>query len=73
MGYPRVQGEQVASLGEWREEFEQTSCQMLGAGWGAVRDQFQGSWLRQALLDGLAPLIDPVPVEVSAGRAWAGG
>jgi DNA polymerase-1 len=31
-------------------------------------------WLRQAMLDGMAPLIDPVPVavEVKAGRTWAG-
>jgi DNA polymerase-1 len=30
--------------------------------------------LRQAMLDGMAPLIDPVPVEVEvkAGRTWAG-
>jgi DNA polymerase I-like protein with 3'-5' exonuclease and polymerase domains len=32
------------------------------------------AWLRQAMLDGMRPLIDPVPVEVevSAGRTWAG-
>jgi DNA polymerase-1 len=32
------------------------------------------AWLRQAMLDGMAPLIDPVPVEVEvkAGRTWAG-
>jgi DNA polymerase-1 len=31
-------------------------------------------WLRQAMLDGMAPLIAPVPVEVEAkaGRTWAG-
>jgi DNA polymerase-1 len=31
------------------------------------------AWLRQAMLDGMAPLIDPVPVEVevTAGRTWA--
>jgi DNA polymerase-1 len=31
-------------------------------------------WLRQAMLDGMTPLIDPVPVEVDveAGRTWAG-
>ena len=31
-------------------------------------------WLRQAMLDGMAPLVDPVPVEVAvkAGRTWAG-
>jgi DNA polymerase-1 len=32
------------------------------------------AWLRQAMLDGMAPLIDPVPVEVevTAGQTWAG-
>ena len=32
------------------------------------------TWLRQAMLDGMAPLVDPVPVEVEvkAGRTWAG-
>jgi DNA polymerase-1 len=32
------------------------------------------AWLRQAMLDGMAPLIAPVPVEVEAkaGRTWAG-
>jgi DNA polymerase-1 len=32
------------------------------------------AWLRQAMLDGMAPLIDPVPVEVDvrAGRTWVG-
>jgi DNA polymerase-1 len=31
-------------------------------------------WLRQAMLDGMAPLIAPVPVEVElkVGRSWAG-
>jgi DNA polymerase-1 len=31
-------------------------------------------WLRQAMLDGMAPLIDPVPVEVETkvGTTWAG-
>jgi DNA polymerase-1 len=31
-------------------------------------------WLRDAMRDGMAPLIDPVPVEVevSAGRTWGG-
>jgi DNA polymerase-1 len=35
----------------------------------AVKD-----WLRQAMLDGMAPLVDPVPVEVevSTGRTWGG-
>jgi DNA polymerase-1 len=33
-----------------------------------------GDWLRQAMIDGMAPLIDPVPVEVEVktGRTWAG-
>jgi DNA polymerase-1 len=32
------------------------------------------AWLRQAMLDGMAPLIDPVPVEVevTAGQTWGG-
>ena len=32
------------------------------------------AWVRQAMLDGLAPLIDPVPVvvDVTVGRTWAG-
>jgi DNA polymerase-1 len=32
------------------------------------------TWLRQAMLDGMAPLIDPVPVEVEVSTAptWAG-
>jgi DNA polymerase I-like protein with 3'-5' exonuclease and polymerase domains len=32
------------------------------------------AWLRQAMVDGMAPLIEPVPavVEVSVGRSWAG-
>jgi DNA polymerase-1 len=32
------------------------------------------AWLRQAMVDGMAPLIDPVPVavDVSIGRTWAG-
>jgi DNA polymerase I-like protein with 3'-5' exonuclease and polymerase domains len=31
-------------------------------------------WLRRAMLDGMAPLVDPVPVEVEAtvGRTWGG-
>lgn len=35
----------------------------------AVKD-----WLRRAMLDGMAPLIDPVPVgvDVKSGRTWAG-
>jgi DNA polymerase-1 len=33
-----------------------------------------GAWLKKAMLDGMAPLVDPVPVEVEAtiGRTWAG-
>jgi DNA polymerase-1 len=33
-----------------------------------------GAWLRQAMLDGMQPLIDPVPVEVEvkASRTWGG-
>jgi DNA polymerase I len=32
------------------------------------------AWLRQAMAEGMAPLIAPVPVvvEVSVGRSWAG-
>jgi DNA polymerase-1 len=32
------------------------------------------AWLKQAMLDGMAPLIDPVPVEVevAVGTTWAG-
>ncbi|MCA1595647.1 MAG: hypothetical protein LC772_04390, partial [Chloroflexi bacterium] len=32
-------------------------------------------WLRRAMIDGMAPLIHPVPVEVevSVGQTWAGG
>ena len=32
------------------------------------------AWLRNAMIDGMAPLIDPVPVEVevSTGRTWGG-
>jgi DNA polymerase I len=32
------------------------------------------AWLRQAMLDGMAPLIDPVPVEVEVrvGQTWGG-
>jgi DNA polymerase I-like protein with 3'-5' exonuclease and polymerase domains len=32
------------------------------------------AWLRQAMVEGMAPLIAPVPVvvEVSVGRSWAG-
>ena len=31
-------------------------------------------WLRDAMRDGMAPLIEPVPVEVevTAGRTWGG-
>jgi DNA polymerase-1 len=32
------------------------------------------SWLRQAMIDGMAPLLDPVPVEVEVkfGQTWGG-
>jgi DNA polymerase-1 len=32
------------------------------------------AWLKQAMLDGMAPLIDPVPVEVEVkvGQTWGG-
>jgi DNA polymerase-1 len=32
------------------------------------------AWLKQAMIDGMAPLIDPVPVEVEVkvGNTWAG-
>jgi DNA polymerase-1 len=32
------------------------------------------TWLRQAMLDGMAPLIDPMPVEVdvTVARTWGG-
>jgi DNA polymerase-1 len=31
-------------------------------------------WLKRAMLDGMSPLIDPVPVEVEVkvGRTWGG-
>jgi DNA polymerase-1 len=33
-----------------------------------------GEWLRKAMVDGMAPLVAPVPVEVEvkAGRSWGG-
>jgi DNA polymerase-1 len=33
------------------------------------------AWLKQAMLDGMAPLVEPVPVEVEVkvGRTWGGG
>jgi DNA polymerase-1 len=33
-----------------------------------------GAWVSRAMKDAMAPLIDPVPVEVevNAGRTWAG-
>jgi DNA polymerase I-like protein with 3'-5' exonuclease and polymerase domains len=33
------------------------------------------AWLKQAMLDGMAPLLDPVPVEVEVqtARTWGGG
>ena len=32
------------------------------------------AWLKQCMMDGMAPLIDPVPVEVEVtiGQTWAG-
>jgi DNA polymerase-1 len=38
------------------------------------REEEAAVWVRDAMRDGLAPLLDPVPVEVevSAGRMWAG-
>jgi DNA polymerase-1 len=40
----------------------------------ADRADAAASWLRQAMLDGMRPLVDPVPVEVEVrtGRTWAG-
>ncbi len=40
----------------------------------AGRADAAASWLRQAMLDGMRPLIEPVPVEVEVrvGRTWAG-
>jgi DNA polymerase-1 len=40
----------------------------------ADQAQAAAAWLKQAMLDGLAPLVDPVPVEVElkVGRAWGG-
>jgi DNA polymerase-1 len=39
-----------------------------------ARQEEVAVWLRSAMRDGMAPLIDPVPVEVevSAGRTWGG-
>jgi DNA polymerase-1 len=31
------------------------------------------AWLRQAMLDGMAPLVDPVPVEVEVKTGWTWG
>jgi DNA polymerase-1 len=41
----------------------------------AARAEEVATWLRGAMIDGMAPLIDPVPVEVeiAVGRTWAGG
>ena len=32
------------------------------------------AWLKQAMIDGMAPLIDPVPIEVEVkiARTWGG-
>jgi DNA polymerase-1 len=41
----------------------------------AGRADVAAAWLRQAMLDGMAPLIEPVPVEVEVkvARTWGGG
>jgi DNA polymerase I-like protein with 3'-5' exonuclease and polymerase domains len=40
----------------------------------AGQENAVAAWLRHAMVDGMAPLIEPVPVvvEVSVGRSWAG-
>ncbi len=40
----------------------------------AERADVAAAWLRQAMLDGMRPLVDPVPVEVevTVGTTWAG-
>jgi DNA polymerase-1 len=40
----------------------------------ALQADVVSAWLRRAMLDGMTPLVDPVPVEVevSVGRTWAG-
>lgn len=40
----------------------------------AGRAEETADWVREAMRDGMAPLIDPVPVEVevTTGRTWAG-
>ena len=40
----------------------------------AAAAEATSAWLKQAMVDGMAPLIDPVPVEVEvqAGATWAG-
>jgi hypothetical protein len=30
------------------------------------------AWLKAAMVDALAPLLAPVPVEVKVGRTWGG-
>jgi DNA polymerase-1 len=41
---------------------------------GACWVKVVGAWLKQAMLEAMAPLIDPVPVavEVQSARTWAG-
>jgi DNA polymerase-1 len=41
---------------------------------GAEQVEAASSWLKQAMVDGMAPLLDPVPVEVElqAAPTWAG-
>jgi DNA polymerase-1 len=40
----------------------------------AGRADAAADWLKQAMLDGMAPLLDPVPVEVEVqtARTWGG-
>jgi DNA polymerase-1 len=41
----------------------------------AGRAEAASAWLKQAMIDGMAPLIDPVPceVEVKVAQTWGGG
>jgi hypothetical protein len=40
----------------------------------AAQAEAAAAWLRQAMLDGMAPLIDPLPVDVQVSFApsWGG-
>ena len=42
---------------------------------GAEQVEAVTAWLKAAMVDALAPLLDPVPVEVEVkvGRTWGGG